>query len=397
MININSKQLFDFNNEKDDKEITNVTKIKVFGVGGGGGNAVTRMASIKSASINTSNNVDFIIANTDLQVLKGIPADKIQRLQIGNKITKGLGAGANPEVGRRAALEDKDQLHSILKGSDMVFITAGMGGGTGTGAAPVIASVSKEMGILTVAVVTKPFNFEGTRRMQQAEQGIRELRENVDSLIVIPNQNLLRVADKNTELIQAFTYADDVLKKAVQGIADLIIVPGHINVDFADVRTIMKGKGDAIMGIGYGEGENRALEAAQKAIKSELLDSEINGADGILINISGNANLGIREINSAVTLIEQAASENANIIFGTSIDESLKDYIKITVIATGVGANSKNSQPQNIRTAEPIRKSSDNNNIRQTEVKTSEKKPFGNLNLNGIRPKTELHTPSINR
>ncbi|HPN29918.1 MAG TPA: cell division protein FtsZ [bacterium] len=312
-----------------DPDNTNVTNIKVIGVGGGGGNAVHRMLMRQVKGI------DFIVSNTDLQVLKNMSADKIQRIQIGSKLTKGLGAGANPEIGRRAALEDKDQIQAVLNGADMVFVTAGMGGGTGTGAAPVIAAISKEMNILTVGVVTKPFAFEGSRRMRQAEEGIEELRESVDSLIIIPNQNLLKIIDKDTPLIEAFSAADEVLRQGVQGISDLIVSPGLVNVDFADVKTIMRGQGEAIMGIGYGQGDTRALDAARQAIQSPLLDTTISGARGILVNITGSQDIKLHEINSAVSIIQQEAAEDVNIIFGTSIDETMKEMIKISVIATG--------------------------------------------------------------
>ncbi len=305
-------------------------KIKVVGVGGGGGNAVNTM--IRSGL----GGVEFINANTDRQALEASLAE--HKVQIGNEITKGLGAGANPEVGRRAALEDYNQIVELLTGSDMVFITAGMGGGTGTGAAPVIAKIAKEVGALTVGVVTKPFNFEGKKRRRQASEGIRFLKENVDSLITIPNERLLMLAGNHLTMVETFLKADEVLLNAVQGISDLINHTGLINSDFADVRTIMADQGLALMGTGMGEGEHRAVEAATNAISSPLLEDVcIDGAKGLIINITGGSDLTTYEVNEATTLIMEAADEEAEIIFGTVIDESLKSAIKITVIATGIG------------------------------------------------------------
>jgi cell division protein FtsZ len=305
-------------------------KIKVVGVGGSGCNAVNTMIRMGL------DGVDFITVNTDRQALEASLAPT--KLAIGQELTKGLGAGANPEVGRKAALEDYARISDLLSGADMVFITAGMGGGTGTGAAPVFAKIAKEIGALTVGVVTKPFVFEGRKRMKHAEQGIIHLRDNVDSLIMIPNQRLLAVAGASLSLIDAFKKADEVLLNAVQGISDLIIHTGMINTDFADVRTVMQNKGLALMGIGYGEGEHRAVEAATTAISSPLLeDVSIEGATGIIINITGGSSLKIHEVNEATTLIMEAAHEDAEIIFGTVIDESMKEQIKITVIATGLG------------------------------------------------------------
>lgn len=305
-------------------------KIKVVGVGGGGGNAVNTM--IRSGL----SGVEFINANTDRQALEASLAE--HKVQIGNEITKGLGAGANPEVGRRAALEDYNQLAELLQGSDMVFITAGMGGGTGTGAAPVIAKIAKEVGALTVGVVTKPFNFEGKKRRRQAGEGIRFLKESVDSLITIPNERLLTLAGNHLTMVETFLKADEVLLNAVQGISDLINHTGLINSDFADVRTIMADQGLALMGTGMGEGEHRAVEAATNAISSPLLEDVcIDGAKGLIINITGGSDLTTYEVNEATTLIMEAADEDAEIIFGTVIDESLKNAVKITVIATGIG------------------------------------------------------------
>jgi len=310
-------------------ERTNLTaRIKVIGVGGGGGNAVNTMIRSKLTG------VDFLVANTDAQALERSQA--LNKIQIGESVTKGLGAGANPEVGRRAAMENQDQLKEHLAGSDMVFITAGMGGGTGTGGAPVIARLAREAGALTVGVVTKPFIFEGKRRLRQAEEGIEELKETVDTLIVIPNQRLLSIAAKTTTMLEAFNKADDVLLQAVRGISDLIITPGLINLDFADVRTVMAEMGLALMGSATASGENRAVEAAQKAISSPLLeDISIQGARGVLINVTGGPDLGVHEINEAASMIQEEAHEDANIIFGAVIDEGLADELRITVIATG--------------------------------------------------------------
>ena len=310
-------------------------RIKAIGVGGGGGNAINTMIGAGLSG------VDFIVANTDAQALSSNAASV--KIQLGEKITKGLGAGANPEIGRQATLEDRDRISEYQSGADMIFVTAGMGGGTGTGGAPVIASVAREVGALTVGVVTKPFIFEGRIRMRQAEEGIRELMENVDTLIVIPNQRLLGVADKTMTLLETFKIADGVLLQAVRGISDLIVTPGLINLDFADVRTVMAEMGFALMGASSATGENRAVEAAQKAISSPLLeDVSIHGAKGVLINITGGADLSLYEVNEAASLIQGEADEEANIIFGAVIDERLKDEIRITVIATGFGEKHEN-------------------------------------------------------
>ena len=303
-------------------------RIKVVGVGGGGGNAVNRMIEAGIEGI------EFLVANTDLQALKRSRAPI--KIQLGGKLTKGLGAGANPEVGRNAALEDTEKIIEALEGADMVFVTTGLGGGTGTGAAPIIASLATELSALTVAVVTKPFHFEGRRRMQQAEQGLRELRECVDTVITIPNERLLHTVDRTVSLTDAFKLADDVLRQAVQGISDLITVPGLINLDFADVRAIMEGMGMALMGAGRASGENRAINATQQAISSPLLEeASIQGAKGVLINITGGTDLKLYEVNEAASIIREAADEDANIIFGAVIDEAMQDEMKITVIATG--------------------------------------------------------------
>ncbi|MFH1807256.1 MAG: cell division protein FtsZ [Pseudomonadota bacterium] len=303
-------------------------KIKVIGVGGGGGNAIETMITNRMAG------VEFVAANTDIQALAKNKAHI--KLQIGAELTAGLGAGANPEVGRQAALEDREQIEELLHGSDMVFVTAGMGGGTGTGAAPVIAEIARHLGALTVGVVTKPFFFEGNRRRRQAEEGIASLKQAVDTLITIPNQRLLSITDPQTTMLDAFKKADEVLLNAVRGISDLITVDGHINVDFADVRTIMREQGMALMGTGRAAGEKRAIEAAHQAVSSPLLeDVTIDGATGILINITGGSNLTLHEVNAAATLIQEAAHEDANIIFGSVISENMRDEVVITVIATG--------------------------------------------------------------
>src|SRR5438105_2030084 len=316
----------------DEEQLT--AKIKVIGVGGGGGNAVNRMiqAGIKG--------IEFLVANTDVQAMRTSLASS--KIQIGAKLTKGLGAGANPEVGKQAALEDTDRILEALSGSDMIFITTGMGGGTGTGAAPIIASLAAELGALTVAVVTKPFGFEGKRRRVQAEQGIRALRDTVDTLITIPNERLLNFVERGTSLGDAFKMADDILRQAVQGISDLITVPGEINLDFADVKTIMHGMGMALMGTGVSSGEHRAVEAAQRAISSPLLEeASIEGAKGVLINITGGSDMTLFEVHEAASIIQEAADEEANIIFGTVIDPKMKDEVKVTVIATGFDAATK--------------------------------------------------------
>lgn len=307
-----------------------LAKIKVIGVGGGGNNAISRM---KSTGVK---GVEFVAINTDKQILDAIDTDF--RLQIGQKLTRGLGSGGNPDVGEKAADESKNEIAEVLQGADMVFVTAGMGGGTGTGAAPVVASVAKEMGILTVAVVTKPFIFEGRNRQLQAEKGIEKLKDKVDTLIVIPNDRLLQIAEKRTTMMEAFRMADQVLLDGIRGISDLIAVPAVINLDFADVQSVMKDQGIAHMGIGTASGENRALEAAKLAIKSPLLETSIDGAKAVLINVTA-AEIGIFEINEAAELIRETIDSDANIILGAGYDESLKDEIKITVIGTGFDVN----------------------------------------------------------
>jgi len=309
------------------EEARNDARIKVIGVGGGGNNAVNRMID------SGMEHIEFIVANTDLQALRMSRA--ATKIQLGVKLTNGLGAGANPEIGRKAALEDSDKIIEVLEGADMIFVTAGLGGGTGTGAAPIIASLASEMGALTVAVVTKPFAFEGKRRMQQAERGIAELMESVDTTIVIPNEKLLAVAE-NAGFFESFRIADDILRQGVQGISDIITIPGIINRDFADVKAIMAGMGYAVMGTATASGEHRTVEAAQRAIASPLLEAgAIDGARGILINITGSNSLKLAEVQQACTIIQGAAHEDANIIFGAVLDEKMKDAVKITVIATG--------------------------------------------------------------
>ncbi|MBH0229060.1 cell division protein FtsZ [Halobacillus yeomjeoni] len=310
-----------------DTSMDQLATIKVIGVGGGGSNAVNRMIE------HGVQGVEFIAVNTDAQALNLSKAEV--KMQIGGKLTRGLGAGANPEVGRKAAEESKEQLEEALQGADMVFVTAGMGGGTGTGAAPVIAQVAKELGALTVGVVTRPFTFEGRKRSTQATGGIEGLKGAVDTLIVIPNDRLLEIVDKNTPMLEAFREADNVLRQGVQGISDLIAVPGLINVDFADVKTIMVDKGSALMGIGIATGESRAAEAAKKAISSPLLETSIDGAHGVLMNISGGANLSLYEVQEAADIVTSAADQEVNVIFGSVINENLKDEIVVTVIATG--------------------------------------------------------------
>jgi len=310
-----------------DMDLDRFAAIKVIGVGGGGNNAVNRMIAAGLSG------VEFISVNTDAQALMHSQAP--YRIQIGEKLTKGLGAGANPEIGEKAAQESREEIIKALQGADMVFVTAGMGGGTGTGAAPVVAECAKEIGALTVGVVTKPFSFEGRRRQGQAETGTVKLKEKVDTLITIPNDRLLQVADKRTSMMDAFRIADDVLRQGVQGISDLIAVPGLINLDFADVKTIMTDTGSALMGIGYGSGDNRAVTAAEAAIKSPLLETSIEGARGVLLNITGGPSLGLLEVNEAAAIISDAVDPEANIIFGAVIDEQFQDEVRVTVIATG--------------------------------------------------------------
>ncbi len=329
--------------------------IKVIGVGGGGGNAVNRMIEAKLQG------VKYISTNTDAQVLAFSNAE--QKIQVGSSITKGLGSGSDPELGRRAVEEDKEKIAKVLDGADMVFITAGMGGGTGTGGAPIIAQLSKDIGALTVGVVTKPFSFEGHKRMRQAEEGIKMLKEMVDTLIVIPNDRLLKIVDENTSIMDAFKVADEVLLDGIHGISDIVVESGLINVDFADVKMIIENAGTAIMGIGRASGEDRARKAAQSAINSPLLETNINGAKGILFNISGGTNLTLHEVNKAAEIISQAANPEADIIFGAVIDKKLEDGIKITVIAAGFDVTYKEKAAPEAINEEPEQGKIDYNDL----------------------------------
>ena len=329
-----------------DTENAQLPIIKVVGVGGGGGNAVNRMIEAGMQG------VEFIVMNTDNQALQKSKADN--KLQIGAKLTNGLGAGADPDKGRQAAEENRDEIKKMLKDAKMVFVTAGMGGGTGTGAAPIIAEIAKDIGALTVGVVTRPFSFEMRNRADKAAKGIEELKNKVDTLIVIPNEKLMAIIDKKTPMLQAFSEVDNVLRQAVQGISDLIQVPGLINLDFADVQAIMKDKGSALMGIGVGRGENRAVEAAKKAINSPLLETTIDGAKGILLNITGGSDLSLYEATEAANIISDAADPNANLIFGAVVDESLEeDQVVITVIATGFDVLPGSAKPPVFETRRP--------------------------------------------
>ena len=313
--------------------IDGTATIKVIGVGGGGTNAVNRMVD------SGIRGVEFVAVNTDRQAL--LLSKAASKIQIGEKITRGLGAGANPDIGAQAAEESKSEITEALRGADMVFVTAGMGGGTGTGAAPIVASCAKEMGILTIGVVTKPFTFEGKKRLSQADRGIESLKSKVDTLVVIPNDKLLQIIDRKTSIVEAFKMADDVLRQGVQGISDLIAVPGLVNLDFADVKTIMLNTGIAHMGIGRASGESRAEDAAKQAIQNPLLESSIEGAKGVIINITGGNNLGLHEVNTAAEIVQRSADPEANIIFGAVIDESIDEDIVITVIATGFDNDTK--------------------------------------------------------
>ncbi|HTS69664.1 MAG TPA: cell division protein FtsZ [Terriglobia bacterium] len=319
-------------------ELRDGAKIKVIGVGGGGGNAVNRMiaADVKG--------VDFLVANTDAQALQTSRASL--KIQLGTKLTKGLGSGGNPEIGRRAALEDTEKIIEALEGADMVFVTTGLGGGTGTGGAPIVASLARELGALTVAVVTKPFAFEGKRRMLQAEQGLAELSQGVDTVICIPNERLMQFVDKGTSFFEAFRIADDILRQGVQGISDIITITGIINRDFADIKAIMAGMGYAVMGTAVATGDNRAVEATNRAMASPLLeDASITGAHGILLNITGSSKLTLYEVHEASTIVQKAAADNANIIFGAVHDESMGEAVKVTVIATGIKSEKLGIKP----------------------------------------------------
>lgn len=325
-----------------DVDMENFAKIKVVGVGGGGNNAVNRMIE------GNLSGVEFVAINTDKQALQTSNAEF--KIQIGEKLTKGLGAGADPKVGTKAAEESRDDIYQALQDNDMVFLTAGMGGGTGTGAMPVVAEIAKELGVLTVGVVTKPFSFEGRTRMKNAKTGIENLRKHVDTLVTIPNDRLLQITDKKTSIIEAFNTADDVLRQGVKGIADLITIPGEINLDFSDVKTIMLDSGLAHMGIGMAEGEDRAIEAAKEAIHSPLLETTIQGAKGVLINITAGKSLGLHEANEAANVVHDAVDEEANVIFGAVIDEDIKDLMKVTVIATGFDKNNQKVKSKETKT-----------------------------------------------
>ncbi|MBV6712714.1 cell division protein FtsZ [Paenibacillus chitinolyticus] len=355
-----------------DLDMEQLAQIKVIGVGGGGSNAVNRMIE------NGVQGVEFITVNTDAQALHLAKSE--HKLQIGDKLTRGLGAGANPDVGKKAAEESRDLIMNTLKGADMVFVTAGMGGGTGTGAAPVIAEIAKECGALTVGVVTRPFTFEGRKRAAQAEQGIAALKEKVDTLIVIPNDRLLEIVDKKTPMLEAFREADNVLRQGVQGISDLIAVPGLINLDFADVKTIMTERGSALMGIGIATGENRAAEAAKKAIMSPLLETSIEGARGVLMNITGGTNLSLYEVNEAADIVASASDIEVNMIFGAVINENLKEEIMVTVIATGFQDKPQQQQPpqpQNRRQGGVQQQQQQQETPAETQQRVNNLRPFG--------------------
>jgi cell division protein FtsZ len=348
-----------------DTNLDSLATIKVIGVGGGGNNAVNRMIE------HGVQGVEFIAVNTDAQALNLSKAEI--KMQIGGKLTRGLGAGANPEVGKKAAEESKEQIEEALKGADMVFVTAGMGGGTGTGAAPVIAEIARDIGALTVGVVTRPFTFEGRKRSTQASGGIGSMKEAVDTLIVIPNDRLLEIVDKSTPMLEAFREADNVLRQGVQGISDLIAVPGLINLDFADVKTIMSNKGSALMGIGAAAGENRATEAAKKAISSPLLETSIDGAQGVLMNITGGTNLSLYEVQEAADIVASASDQEVSMIFGSVINEDLKDEIVVTVIATGF--NEEAVQPKPTRPSfGGMKPNNNNNNVSQQAPKREQKR-----------------------
>lgn len=355
-------------------DMDQLAKIKVIGVGGGGSNAVNRMIE------NGLQGVEFIAVNTDAQALHLSKAE--HKLQLGGKLTRGLGAGANPEVGKKAAEESKEHIEGILSGSDMVFITAGMGGGTGTGAAPVIAEIAKEIGALTVGVVTRPFTFEGRKRSTQAAGGISALKEKVDTLIVIPNDRLLEIVDKNTPMLEAFREADNVLRQGVQGISDLIAVPGLINLDFADVKTIMMDKGSALMGIGVATGESRATEAAKKAISSPLLETSIDGAQGVLMNITGGTNLSLYEVHEAAEIVSSASDQEVNMIFGSVINENLKDEIIVTVIATGFNDQENMKVTKSPQQAKAV--AGKKAPVQQDETQFGERKPQGQAQQESI-------------
>ncbi len=356
-----------------DMETGNVAKIKVVGVGGGGNNAVNRMIDVGVKC------VDFIAVNTDAQVLKDSKADT--KIQIGEKLTRGLGAGANPEIGEKAAQESRDEIEAMLKGADMVFITAGMGGGTGTGAAAIIAGIAKELGILTVAIVTKPFSFEGRPRMAKAEAGIKNLRENVDAIMTIPNDNLLKIIDKNTGIVETFLMADDILRQGVQGISDMIVGSGYINADFADVKRTMANSGVAHMGVGVAKGDNKASEAVKAAIESPLLETSITGARNVLINITGGKDLTMFDANQVMQFANELVDTDAEIIFGVVIDENLDDEMRVTVVATGFDSVTPS--------AEVFKK------IKDTEEKEPAFNPSVNIELDNVDIPTFLKNRNV--
>lgn len=359
---------------------TSVVKIKVLGVGGGGNNAVNRMIDANVAS------AEFVAINTDKQALLISKADK--RLQIGERLTKGMGAGAIPEIGRKAAEESKASITEILKGTDLVFITAGMGGGTGTGAAPVIAQIAKELGILTVGIVTKPFQFENRKRMENAEKGINELKKYVDTIVVIPNERLLTILPEKTTLVEAFRYADDVLRQGIQGIADLIVFPGMINLDFADIGTVMKNRGLAHMGIGHGKGENKTLEAVRQAVASPLIETTIEGATGVVLNIKGGSDITLREVSEAANMVKEVIDPSCNLIFGSSIDPEMRDEVEITIIATGFKSPEelqKEEEEASAQAEEPAKEEP-----QQEEDKFRGFNPFG-YNPQPQQPQRDVH------
>lgn len=368
--------------------IDGLASIKVIGVGGGGNNAVNRMIE------NEVQGVDFIAVNTDAQALNLSKAET--KMQIGAKLTRGLGAGANPDVGKKAAEESREQIEEALRGADMVFVTAGMGGGTGTGAAPVIAQVAKDLGALTVGVVTRPFTFEGRKRQLQAAGGITAMKESVDTLIVIHNDRLLEIVDKNTPMLEAFREADTVLRQGVQGISDLIATPGLINLDFADVKTIMSNKGSALMGIGVATGENRAAEAAKKAISSPLLETAIDGAQGVIMNITGGTNLSLYEVQEAADIVASASDQDVNMIFGSVINENLKDEIVVTVIATGFIEQEQDlSKPQQRPFSQGLKP---NQNTQKRESKREEQQNTGHQQQRTPQPSEDtLDIPTFLR
>lgn len=358
--------------------------IKVIGVGGAGGNAVNRMIS------DNVQGVEFIVANTDVQALKNSNAEV--KIQLGPKLTRGLGAGANPDKGQKAAEESEEAIAQALEGADMIFVTAGMGGGTGTGAAPIVAKIAKEQGALTVGVVTRPFTFEGQRRAKYAAEGVAQLKENVDTLVIISNDRLLEIVDKNTPMLEAFHEADNVLRQGVQGISDLITSPGYVNLDFADVKTVMENQGAALMGIGTGEGDNRIEEATKRAISSSLLEVSIDGAEHVLLNITGGSDLSLFEAQAASEIVTQAASSDVNIIFGTSINEELENSVVVTVIATGIDKKNESKKPKRILNERP------RESKQETDGDTGSKDKFNDWNIsreldNGpkVTPKTRTN------